>query len=115
MMHTASVVLAEAQGGQAPGWQGLISFAPIILILVVFFYMMHRSEKKRQRERQQMLSSIQPRDKVITSGGIYGRVLSVKEDTMTLCVDENKDVRITVSKSAILQKVTDKGPEGESA
>jgi preprotein translocase subunit YajC len=117
MIEQAVVILAQAQGAPqgAPPWQGLVSFAPIVIILVLFFFFMHRSEKKRQRERDQMLESIQPRDKVVTIGGIYGRVVSIKGETMILCVDPDKDVRITVSKSAISRKLTDKGEQGEGA
>ena len=116
MIGQAVAILAQAQGAP-PGapWQGLLSFAPIIIILVLFFFFMHRSEKKRQRERQQMLEGIQPRDKIVTVGGIYGRVVSIKDDTMVVCIDPDKDVRVTVSKSSISRKATDKEERGEGA
>ncbi len=111
MMHWADAVLILAGTEGAPPtspWGGLAGFVPIILIIVLFFWMMHRSEKKKQRERQEMLDGIRPRDKVVTIGGIHGRVVSIQDDTLILRVDNEKDVRITVSKTGISRK-----PDGD--
>jgi len=108
----SAVVLAQNAGPPAP--QGgiealLVQFGPIILIIIVFFWLMHRSQKKKDRARQQMLDSIQPKDKVVTIGGIHGRVLEVKEDVFVLRVDD--DVKITVSKGAVSRKAADQPTE----
>ena len=84
---------------------------PIILILVAFFWLMHRSQKKKDQARQQMLDSIQPKDRVVTVGGIHGRVLEVKEDAFVLRVDD--DVKVTVSRGAISRKAADEPTEQE--
>ncbi len=112
-----AALVAQGAGGGARGPGGiealLIQFGPIILILVVFFYLMHRSQKKRDRERQQMLDAIKPRDRVVTIGGVHGRVVSVRQDALVLRVDDDKDVKITVSKHAISRKLGE-GEEGAS-
>ena len=106
----AVLVLAGAtESAPADRLGGLMQFAPIILIVVAFFWLMHRSQKKKDRQRQQLLDSVQTRDRVVTIGGIHGRVLNVKDDVIILRIDENKDVKIAVSKSAISRK------EGEEA
>lgn len=99
------VVLAQAGGGKQPGpMDALMSFAPIILIVIAFFWLMSRSQRKKERRREEMLASIRIKDKVVTIGGIHGRVVTVKEDEFVLCVDDQKDVKITVSRSAVSRK-----------
>jgi len=107
-----ALVIAQDAGGAPPAPAGGLSdmlrlFAPMILILIVFMWMTHRSQKKKEMEREQMLASIKPRDKVVTIGGIHGRVVNVKEDVFVLRVDEDKDVRITVSRSGVSRKVAE--------
>ena len=110
----AAVVLAQeptsapAQGGMEAF---LVQFGPIILIVVAFFWLMHRSQKKKDQTRQQMLDSIQPKDRVVTIGGVHGRVLEVKEDVFVLRVDD--DVKITVSRGAVSRKAADEPTEQE--
>ena len=99
---------AGAGGGGAMGGnfgQALFSMLPIILIIVVFFWLMNRSQRKRDRERQEMLNSIQPRDDVVTIGGIEGRVVRVDGDKVILRIDPDKDVKITVVRTGISRKV----------
>lgn len=117
MTYLMGLILAAADSGGAGsavppprptgGMDFLIQFAPIILIIVVFFWLMHRSEKKKQRVRQNMIDAIKPRDRVVTIGGIHGRVVSVKDDLMVVRVDDDKDVKITVNKSAISRGLED--------
>ena len=66
-----------AMGGAGSMTAALFQMLPIILIVVAFFWLMNRSQRKRDRERQDMLGSIQPRDDVVTIGGIEGRVVRV--------------------------------------
>lgn len=89
-------------GGIAPA---LLQMLPIILIVVVFFWMMNRSQRKRDKERQAMLDSIQPKDDVVTIGGIEGRVVRVDGDKVVLRIDPDKDVKVTVVRSGISRKV----------
>jgi len=109
-----AVVLAQNSTG-APPQQGmealLVQFGPIILIVVAFFYLMHRSQKKKDQARHQMLDSIQPKDRVVTIGGIHGRVLEAKEDVFVLRIDD--DVKLTVSKGAVSRRAADEPTEQE--
>src|SRR5262244_3520960 len=80
--------LAFLQGGGTTG--GLIGLLPFILIFVIFYFLLIRPQQKRQRQAQQerdtMLKALKPGDKVVTTGGIYGTIVAVREkdDTVQL-------------------------------
>ena len=78
---------------------------PIVLMVVVFYFFVIRPEKKRNKEMQNMLSNIQVADEVITNGGIIGRVVSVKEDTILIETGSDR-TKIRVLKSAIAKNNT---------
>ena len=118
-MHVTCVELFLAQvvppAGESRSLSELLmSFAPIILILIAFFWFTHRSQKRRDQERQQMLDGIKPKDRVITLGGIHARVVSIKDDTFVLRVDDEKDVKITVTRTGISRKADDQAGEGQA-
>ena len=73
---------------------------PLVLMIGIFYFLILRPEKKRNKEMQQMLNNIQVADEVVTSGGIIGRVLSVKEDTVLIETGSDR-TKIRVLKSAI--------------
>jgi len=114
--QTMKVVLAQAGGGapgQASFMDALWSFAPIILIIVVFFWLMSRSQKKKDQKRQDMLSSIKVKDRIMTIGGLHGQVVNVKDDSFVVRIDDQKDVKVTISKSGISRKMN--GDEGSES
>jgi preprotein translocase subunit YajC len=74
----------------------LITFA---LIIGIFYFLIIRPQKKKQKETQNMLAALKKGDKVATVGGIRGQVTSVKEQTVTVKVDEN--TKIEFNKAAV--------------
>jgi preprotein translocase subunit YajC len=109
-------VLAAEVGGPAPapaagGGQtqnpmaGIWALLPFVLILIAFFWFTSRSQKKRDQKRQEMLNSIKLKDDVMTIGGMYGRVVQIRDDEFVLRVDDDKDVKVTVSKNAVSRRV----------
>ncbi len=60
------------------------TFGPIVLMFVVFYFMLIRPQKKRETEIQKMREAIEVGDEVVTIGGIIGRVVSIKEDTLVI-------------------------------
>lgn len=79
----------------------LTSLLPLLLIIVVFYFFMIRPQMKRQKELRNYRNALQKNDKIITTGGIYGKVTDIKETTVTVEIADN--VRIKVDKSAILK------------
>ncbi len=103
-MHWFSLLLAEGEPAQGAG-NPLITFAPLILFGVIMFVMMSRSSAKQRREQQNMIAKVKKNDKVVTSAGIIGVVVAVKEneDEVTLRVDDTSNSRIRVLKSTIVR------------
>jgi preprotein translocase subunit YajC len=85
------------QPAQQPS--GIISFLPLVFILAIFYLIVFLPARNRQKKLQAMLDSLKPGDKVITSGGIYGTIVSTKDDRIQLRIAEN--VKVELSRNAI--------------
>jgi preprotein translocase subunit YajC len=91
---------------QGQGGSGLLgAFLPMILIFGIFYFLLIRPQQKRQRQQQQerdiMLKALKAGDKVITTGGIYGTIVSVKEKDDTVQLRIAQSVSIEVLRSSI--------------
>ena len=96
------LMAAPAEGSQG---NPLITFLPLIAVMVIFWLFMIRPQAKRQKELRIFRDSLQKGDKVITTGGIYGKVVSVKDQIIVLQVDENTN--LTVDKASVIKDPTD--------
>jgi preprotein translocase subunit YajC len=74
----------------------LLQFA---LIIVVFYFLLFRPQKKAQETHRKMIAGLKKNDDVITSGGIHGTIVNVKDHTVILKVDDN--VKVEIQKSGI--------------
>ena len=72
---------------------------PMIVVFAVIIYLMYRSQKKEQKRRAEMIDSIKAGDQVLLAGGIFGEVVSVKDDQFVVKIADN--VRINVVKTAV--------------
>ena len=94
-------------GGSATG--GLVGLLPFILIFVIFYFLLIRPQQRKQRlaqqERDAMLKSLKSGDKVVTTGGIYGTIVAVrdKDDTVQLRIAQSVSVEAERSAIAKLQ------------
>ena len=77
----------------------LLNLMPIILIFIIFYFLLIRPQKKAQEDHKKMVASLKKNDEIITSAGIHGTVVNVKEHTITLKVDDN--VKIEVQKGSV--------------
>ncbi len=82
----------------------LIQLFPLVLIFVIFYFLLIRPQKQKEKEHQKMLAGINKNDEVVTSGGIHGTVVSVKEKTLTLRIDENVKMEIEKNSVAYIKK-----------
>ena len=78
-------------------------------IIVIMYFIMFREPKKRQRQQQQMIQTLKKNDKVRTVGGIIGIVVDVKDDEVTLKIDESNNTKIKVVASAIGKNLSNEG------
>ncbi|MBI9064611.1 MAG: preprotein translocase subunit YajC [Marinilabiliaceae bacterium] len=91
------------QAADAPN--PIMQFAPFVLIIVVFYFFMIRPQMKRQKELRKYREGLKKGDKVITNGGIYGKVAEVKEEFISVEIAEN--VKVKMDKSAIVMDMSD--------
>ena len=104
LISTSSNASAAAAAGSQ--WASILTMIlPLVLMVGIFYFLILRPEKKRNKEMQQMLNNIQVADEVVTNGGIIGRVLSVKEDTVLIETGSDR-TKIRVLKSAIARNNT---------
>ena len=83
------------------------SFFPLILMIVVFYFLIIRPQKKRDKQFREMLAAIQVGDNVVMSSGIEGRVITVKEDSITIETGADR-VKLTYKKWAVKEVTTQK-------
>ena len=92
------MILLQAGAPAAGG--GLFAMLPMIgAIVLIFYFLIIRPQNKRQRESKAMLAGLKKGDKVVTAGGIHGQVTAVKEQTVTVKVDDS--TKVEFSKSSI--------------
>ena len=77
----------------------IASFLPLILIFVVFYFLLIQPQQKQKKQHAQMIKNLGKNDEVVTSGGIHGTIINVKETTVVLRVDDN--AKLEVEKYAI--------------
>ncbi len=95
------ILMAPAGEGQSP----YMSFVFLLLIIVVFYFFMIRPQVRKQKELRTYREGLQKGDKIITTGGIYGKIVDVKDGVVLVEVADN--VRLRVDKSAIVKDSTD--------
>ena len=86
-MFSHYLLQAAGTEGEMAGGGAVLMIAqllPLVLVFVVFYFMLIRPQKKRDKEVQKMRSSLEVGDEIVTSGGIIGRVVSLKEDTIVI-------------------------------
>jgi len=91
-----------ADGGQGGNPFGLL--LPLLPIFLLFWLLMIRPARKQEAQRKAMLASLEKDDKVLTTGGIIGWVVSVQDDEVTVRIAEN--VKVKIVRSGIAQNLT---------
>lgn len=95
-MFFSSLAFAMGQAPEAGGQPGgpLMTFMPLILMFVIFYVLLIRPQQKKQKEHKRMLDNLSKGDQVITNGGLHGRIVEVKDNVLTVDLDNNVHVRI---------------------
>ena len=98
-----SIILALGAGGGEGGG----GFQPLILMgamFAIFYFLLIRPQQKKNKEHRQMLSNLRKGDRVVTSGGIHGRITGMDESTLTVEIAEK--VRVKVSRGNVAGLLT---------
>ena len=93
----AATTTAVPGQSQQPAWLG---FAPMILLVVVFYFVLIRPQQKRAKEQAKLINALKSGDKVVTSSGIIGTVITVKDTTVSL---RSADAKMEVTKASVTQ------------
>ena len=94
-------LLMTPQEGANP----LMTFMPLLIIIVIFYFFMIRPQVKRQKELRAFRDSLAKGDKVVTTGGIYGKIVEVKDTFVMMQVDN--EVTIKIDKAAVIKDMSD--------
>jgi len=112
MLGLLNVIAQATQGDQTqPGSPLGTMLVPLVLMGLVFYFLMLRPQSKERKKRAEMIAAIKKNDRVVTVGGILGTVVSVKDNEVTLKVDESNNTKITFTKSSIQQVTASEGGE----
>ncbi len=103
-MNFLNMFLLQAPQQQGSTWSGLLM---IVLIFVIFWLFFIRPQNKRAKEQQQFRENLKKGDKIVTIGGIHGKVEEVRENTVLVSIDHN--TKIEFEKSAIIPNASQVG------
>src|SRR5579883_3241879 len=103
----ADVAAAPSTGSQAPFG---LQMVPFILMFVLLYFIMIRPQSKKAKEHAAMIQTMKPGDKVVTSSGVVGTIVSVKEKTVSL---RSADTKLEILKSAV-SEITERSGESSS-
>ena len=83
---------AGASSAQAAG--GIMSLVPMILIFIIFYFLLIRPQQKKAKEQQEMIKNLKVGDQVMTTGGIYGRIVKLDDTTLSLEIAEKVKIKV---------------------
>ena len=99
MLNTAYAMGTAPQTATGEAPSPIIGFLPIIIMFVIFYFLLIRPQQKKQKDHLSMLKEIKKNDEIVTTSGIHGTIVNVKDETFVLRVDDN--VKIEISKTAV--------------
>lgn len=106
-------LLLEGETTQSAGGMELVSMLiPMVLLVLVFYFIIYRPQKKQEKETQDMRNSIELGDVIVTTGGVVGMVVKVKDD-MILIESGGNRTKLQIQKWAV-QSVLEKANEPET-
>ncbi len=86
----------DVPAGDVAASGGLVAMLmPFLLVGVLFYFMLIRPQQKQQKQRKAMLDALKKGDRVVTMGGIYGELVALKEDYVTLKIADKVEVKLS--------------------
>jgi preprotein translocase subunit YajC len=105
MMISIAYAMAQPPAGGQQAGSPIFGFLPLILIFFVFYFLLIRPQKKQMQQQQEMINKLKKGDRIVTSGGIHGKIAALKGKQIDIEVAPN--TRITINKQNISQVITD--------
>lgn len=82
----------------------VINLIPFIVIFIIFYFLLIRPQKLKEKGHQNMLSNLKKNDAIVTSSGMYGTIVNVKDRTVVLRIDDNVKIEIEKNSVAYINK-----------
>jgi preprotein translocase subunit YajC len=105
MFPFESVAYAQSAGEES-SQSAFFQFIPLVLILGVFWFLIIRPQQKKQKAHQLMVDSLNKGDKVVTNGGIFGTIVKVGEDRITLEIASKVQINIERQQVSRMDKIS---------
>lgn len=83
------------------GGMGVMALAPLLFIFAIFYFVLIMPQQRRQKKWQQMLGELKNGDKVVTSGGLRGTIVALRDDYLQLRVPPD-NLRIEVTRASVV-------------
>ena len=90
---TENIAYAMSPGG-GEGGGGFSTFIPLILMFVIFYFLLIRPQQKKTKEHRQMVSSLKKGDRIVTSGGLHGRITGLSDAILTVEIADKVRVKV---------------------
>ncbi len=100
-MTNIAYAMGQFGGSSGEGAGGFSAFVPLILMFVVFYFLLIRPQQKKTKEHREMITHLKKGDRIVTSGGLHGRITAVGETTMTVEIAER--VRVKIARANVSQ------------
>ena len=91
-----AVILLQEDAGGSP----LVSLLPLVAIFLVFYFLLFLPNQRRQKKQQELLQNLKNGDRVVTSGGVHGTIVGLRDDYIVLRVPPDS-VKLEVQRSAV--------------
>lgn len=86
--------MGQAGGGGAAAGGGFAPFIPMIIIFVIFYFLLIRPQQKKAKQLQDMINNLKKGDKIITSGGIYGHIVSLDDTAVKIEIADKVQIKV---------------------
>jgi preprotein translocase subunit YajC len=93
-MLFADAAYAMGAGQGAEGGNPIAAFMPLILMFVIFYFLLIRPQQKKAKQHKELLANLKKGDKILTGGGMYGRIVEVDGDVLTVDLGNDNTVEI---------------------
>jgi preprotein translocase subunit YajC len=110
-MDLAGIPILAASSGQLAVWlqfsggSGLLGLAPLLFIFAIFYFLLIMPQQRKQKKWQEMLGQLKTGDRIVTSGGLRGTIISLKDDAITLRVPPD-NLKLEVSRGSVVTVTT---------
>ena len=112
MLFQFILLTAAPKGGQG---DGIISMIPLILIIIIFYFFMIRPQMKKQKEAKKFIENINKGDKIVTIGGVFGKIVEIRDNSYIIEVEGGNKLRILKSAVSMENSAAIKNSDNSSS